>query len=198
MFIETPRFPEAVSLGFSGGPGFSTDVVGVNSGREYRNQNWSMARRKYEASHAARLPKHYRPLQAMFHIAAGRANGFRLKDWLDYRDDDAGGTGVLAVIDSNDMTYQLYKRYTFGSNTHNRIIQKPVSGTIVITGGTVDSIDYTTGIVTMTGGIPTSWTGEFDVPCRFDTDEMKADAIDKQGEDLIVGWSDIPIIEILL
>lgn len=194
-FLETPRFPETVSFGFTGGPGFQTDVVIVDSGREFRTQNWSQARRTYEASYAARLPAAYRPLQAFFHTAAGKANGFRVKDWSDFQDSDAGGAAVLGIIDATH--FQLYKRYTAGAATYDRIIQKPVSGKVTITGTGAYTLDTTTGIVTKTSGAdPTGWTGEFDVPCRFDTDEMKIDVMDRAGTDLIIGWSSIPIIEI--
>lgn len=193
-FIETPRFPEAVSYGFTGGPEFNTDVVIVNSGAESRNANWAQPRRSYDASHAARLPAAYQPLQAFFHVVSGRLHGFRVKDWTDYRDNDAGGAGIFGVIDATH--FQMYKRYTSGASTHERKIQKPVSGKVTVTGGTVDSIDYTTGIVTMTSGTPTSWAGEFDVPCRFDVDQLKGEVISRSGSELIIGWDSIPIIEI--
>jgi hypothetical protein len=37
------------------------------------------------------------------------------------------------------------------------------------------------------------WSGEFDVPVRFDTDEMKLIAPSSEVRD----WNDIPIIELL-
>lgn len=56
-------------------------------------------------------------------------------------------------------------------------------------GGTVERHPQPSDILT--------WTGEFDVPCRFDTDEMRGEVIDRtpSGE-LIVGWQSIPIVEI--
>src|SRR5690242_9257512 len=168
MFLETPRFPETVSFALTGGPAFSTDIVETYGGQETRVQNWAQAKRKYEASNAARLPAIYRPLQAFFHIAAGRANGFRFKDWLDYQDNDAGGAGVFVMLTST--TFQMVKRYTTGSSTHDRNIQKPVSP-IVVTGGSGASVNYATGVVTVSSGTPTAWSGAFDVPCRFDTED---------------------------
>ncbi|RYE16938.1 MAG: TIGR02217 family protein, partial [Sphingobacteriaceae bacterium] len=41
------RFPEDISYGSSGGPGYSTDIITVNSGAEQRNINWNQARSKY-------------------------------------------------------------------------------------------------------------------------------------------------------
>jgi uncharacterized protein (TIGR02217 family) len=42
------------------------------------------------------------------------------------------------------------------------------------------------------------WTGQFDVPARFDTDEMKKQVMDRQGSggSLLVDWGSIPIIEV--
>ncbi len=41
-FIET-RFPDDISYGAAGGPGYQTDVVTVNSGAEQRNAAWQDA-----------------------------------------------------------------------------------------------------------------------------------------------------------
>ena len=83
-FIETPRFPENVSYGASGGPAFKTDVVIVNSGFEQRNQVWAKARASYDVSHAAREKTLMETLVAFFRSVRGRAIGFRFKDWQDF------------------------------------------------------------------------------------------------------------------
>lgn len=42
-----------------------------------------------------------------------------------------------------------------------------------------------------------TWEGEFDVPCRFDIDQMRGEVMDKhKNGDLIVSWSSIPIVEV--
>lgn len=192
-------FPDCVALnsGFIGGPAFLTDIVISESGEEFRTPTWPQGLRRYEASHAARLPEEYGPLGAFFEICMGKAYPFLLKDWLDYKHSDKNGSGFFTELTST--TFQMWKRYTINSVTRDRRIQKPKSGTITVTGGTVSSIDLTTGIVTMTSGTPTAWAGEFYVPCRFDTDEMKPAVIEKKptGE-LFVDWMSIPIVEIVL
>jgi uncharacterized protein (TIGR02217 family) len=127
-------------------------------------------------------------LVAFFRVMKGRSNGFRFKDWSDFT--TSGSEGIFTAIDATH--FQMTKRYTTAGNNHDREITKPVTGTVAVTGGTVSSINYTTGIVTMTTGTPTSWTGEFDVPCRFDIDQMKA-SIDHYQ---IYSWGGIPIVEI--
>ena len=41
-----------------------------------------------------------------------------------------------------------------------------------------------------------SWSGEFDVPCRFDTDEMRAQNKTRSGPGLLFGWDSVPLVEI--
>lgn len=43
-----------------------------------------------------------------------------------------------------------------------------------------------------------TWAGQFDVPARFDVDEMKKQIMDRNGAngDLLVDWGSIPIIEV--
>jgi uncharacterized protein (TIGR02217 family) len=43
-----------------------------------------------------------------------------------------------------------------------------------------------------------TWTGQFDVPVRFDVDEMKKQLMDRNGPngDLLVDWGSIPVIEV--
>lgn len=190
-FLESPRFPEGISRGATGGPTFQTTVTQTGGGQEYRNQGWSQPRRKYDVSHAARTFDLYKELLAFFLVANGRTNGFRFKDWADYIATAAQGRFVLLT----STTFQAYKRYTSGSSYVDRIIQKGVA-TWTVTGGTVASIDYTTGIVTMSSGTPTAWAGEYDVPARFDIDEMQATIIDGAKDNWIMGWEQIPILEI--
>jgi uncharacterized protein (TIGR02217 family) len=194
-FIESPRFPDCVSLGAQGGPGFLTEIVQVNGGDEYRNQRRAQELGSWEVSHNARRPEEYEPLQAMFRIAAGMANGFRFKDHLDY--EVRAGQGFFRTLTAT--TFQMVKRYSLAgaATTYDRDITKPVSGTVSVTGGSGVSVDYTTGIVTVSSGTPTSWVGEFDIPARFGVDQMKAVAVTRvRGGEILVDWSSIPIIEI--
>lgn len=188
-FIETPRFPDGIAMDFSGGPRFSTDIV-VNAGSyESRNRNWSQARGRWTCSQVPKSRSDTETLIAFFRNAAGRANGFRFKDWSDYNATSA--TGVF--VELTPTTFQMYKRYTTGSTTHDRKITKP-SGTITVTGGTTPSVASTTGIVTVAAGTPTAWAGDFDVPARFDSDEMIARLVETNPH--MFHWGDIAIVEL--
>ena len=186
-FIET-RFPDDISYGATGGPGFQTDVIQVNSGAEQRNAAWQDARGMWDVSHGVRSEAQLKTLIAFFRVMKGRANGFRFKDWQDFKAES--GEGVFRTLTAT--TFQMVKRYTLAASVHDRDIKKPVSGTISITGGSGVSIDYVTGIVTVASGTPTAWTGQFDVPCRFDTDQMRTSIIAYN----LHSWGQIPVIEI--
>lgn len=191
-FLDSPRFPDNVSYGATGGAVWQTEIAELDSGVEYRNQSWSHARARYDVSHAARIKTNFDSLVAFFLAVNGRTHGFRFKDWADFA--VTAGQGVFSAIDSTH--FQLYRRYTAGSLSYNRKITKPVSGTIAITGGSGASVATTTGIVTVSSGTPTAWTGEFDVPCRFDTDAIQSEALSRSGGTLVMGWSSIIIVEV--
>lgn len=190
MFIESPRFPTDISYGAAGGPGYSTRVVPMNSGHESRNQNWNLPLGVYDVAHGVKKQAQLDVLIAFFRNCKGRAYSFRFKDWTDYQADAT--TGKLVATGVTDV-WQMVKRYTTGALTEDRVIQKPVAGTVTVSGGGTYTIDNTTGKVTRTAGAaPTGWVGEFDVPCRFDIDQMKV-SIDNVSA---YSWSQIPVKEV--
>lgn len=195
-FYESPRFPEDISYEAVCGPEWRTNVIELNSGHETRNQNWSIARGQYEVAHAARVQSKLDTLLDFFRAVRGRTHGFRFKDWSDFQ--VTASQGVLTALGGG--TYQLYKRYTSGAQTYDRKIQKPVLGSVAVAGGGSYSVDSTTGVVTHnSGAAPTGWSGEFDVPCRFDTDLMQAAIVSRNsGSGLLYSWDSIKIREIRL
>jgi uncharacterized protein (TIGR02217 family) len=193
-FLESPRFPDDISYGATGGPIWKTEVVQTAGGREYRISYWAQALRHYDVAHAARIATLYSVLRAYFHSVQGKFNAFRFRDWSDYA--AASSEGSFALLTAT--TFQMYRTYTTGTLTHQRIIQKPTSGTITITGGTSPTIDYTTGIVTVSGGTPTAWAGEYDVPCRFDADDAQWEILESTSMNRVIGWRGIGISEVRL
>jgi uncharacterized protein (TIGR02217 family) len=194
MFIETPRFPECVSLGGVGGREFFTQVVQAESGHEIRNRVREIALGRWEVGHNVMGPEDYEPMREMFYNAGGRWSGFRYRDHTDYAVTAAQGKFEILTA----TTAQLLKRYTWGAYTYDHPIQKPVS-TVSFTGGSTLSLDYATGILTYVT-IPTAWAGEFDVPARFDVDKLEYETLTRRRTDnaLLIGWKSIPIQEIRL
>lgn len=202
-FYESPRFPERIGIGATGGPSFATEVIAVESGREKRNARWSYPRHEWDVSHGLRSQADFVTLREFFLATAkGKAHGWRYKDWADFAATIA--QGVVAGLTST--TFQLIKRYTSGAQTTDRPITKPIAAGFVLkdTGATlVLTTDYTLNTVTgvVTTVIPRTaanltWSGSFDVPMRFDTDKLNGSMIGRNGSDLVFAWDSIPIIEL--
>ena len=198
-FIETPRFPEDISYGSSGGPTFNTTIRVVDSGYEFSNINWDNARRKYNIGTGVRTEENLYELIQFFHIVRGRGYYFRYKDWMDYKscainetiaiDDQEFGlnqTTGASLVDGLETSFQLLKKYTLAGTTivNYYAIRKPVISTLLIEVDGVPKtigIDFTitdadNGIVTFGSapgaGLELKWGGDFDIPVRFDTDEL--------------------------
>lgn len=210
-FLETPRFPENIAFNAQGGPGYLTTVSGLQSGFEQRNSLWQFGRMSWDVGHVVKSLTEYGPLIGFFRSVKGKAHGFRFKDFSDFTDampPGSGASGVLGLSGLGDGTttvFQIVKNYPNGALTDQRLIRKPISGTCAFfdnASPVSPTVDYTTGLVTF-GSAPITghaltWTGQFDVPVRFDTDDMKYDIVDRQGGagDLLVRWPSIPILEI--
>jgi uncharacterized protein (TIGR02217 family) len=195
-FVEV-QFPTDISFGSTGGPAFSTDVVTTYGGHEQRNANWLEARGRWNVAHGAKTPAQIATLLAFFRARRGKAVGFRFKDWSDY----AVVAGNIGTGNGSATTFQLRKQYSNGGVTINRTITKPVAGTLKIyLNGTLKTsgvtVDTTTGVVTLSpapsSGVVITADVEFDVPARFDIDQMML-SLDTLN---LSGWNDIPIVEL--
>src|SRR5688500_16190408 len=176
-FVEV-QFPPGISYGSKGGPTFSTDIVSTFSGHEQRNINWQEARARYDVASGIKTEEQWQQLIAFFRARRGRAVGFRYKDWSDYR----AINQLIGIGDDRMNEFQLMKVYNSGDYTYNRVIHKPVNNNFCRI--YIDSIlqeegvriDFTTGVVTFdrapreTEEITADF--EFDVPVRFDTDQL--------------------------
>lgn len=191
--FDDVRIPETIMVRSEGGPTYSTVVVVTASGAEQRIMRWNNSRRRWSVSEAPGTLTQVGTLLAFFEARAGRARGFRLKDHRDYQ-----VTTAELMVSLTSTTFQMVKRYTSGAVTRVRNIYAPVNGTVHIWNGAVEvlagfTVNYATGVVTFSGapGYTPGWTGEFDVPVRFDTDEMVL-----ESEDLISVWQAVPVIEL--
>ena len=174
-FIET-RMDEDVAYGFQAVPGYNTLVVELDNGKEARNANWTRAKRKYSAMYQNFTPAEFAILLATFHAVCGRAYGFRFKDHTDF-EVTAGALGNTPGANSDPV--QLVKVYTFGAQTKTRTITKPNSAGFTLYQNGIakaGTLDTATGLFTpstaWTAALPLTWTGTFDVPVRFASDEM--------------------------
>jgi len=206
MAFHEIRFPDNISRGARGGPERRTQIVELASGDEERNASWTNSRRRYNAAYGIRRADDLANVVAFFEARNGRLYGFRWKDWGDYKScppsaapaatDQAIGTG-----DGTTTAFQLVKSYTSGAQTWARTITKPVAGTVsVALDGLAQasgwSVDTSTGLVAFATapepGVAISAGFEFDVPVRFNTDQLDVTHdIERLGS-----ITSIPLIEV--
>jgi len=118
------QFPDNISYGSSGGPGFSTTIVGLDTGAEQRVSRWSKARRKYDVSYGVKTYQDLQDVIKFYMAVKGAAYGFRYKDWLDFttaidgRSDYTDDSALVPLFSNNteldmedNMYIQLQKRY---------------------------------------------------------------------------------------
>lgn len=186
MAFHEIRFPDNISRGARGGPERRTQIVELASGDEERNASWANSRRRYDAAYGVRRADDLAAVVAFFEARNGRLYGFRWKDWGDYKSCLPSGVPTatdqpIGTGDGETTAFQLSKAYISGAQTWTRSITKPVAGTATVALDGIDqasgwSANITTGLVTFTAA-PTSGTAitagfEFDVPVRFDTDQL--------------------------
>lgn len=195
------RLPVDVEQGAQGGPAFKTTILPLSSGFEQRNIDWERQRGDWDVSYGIRTKSDLDEIVEFFHVRRGRAYGFRFKDWSDFEiTAQAIGTG-----DGSNAAFQVFKRYTSGSDVFDRRITRLVTGTLSVfvnavlkTVTTHYTVNLETGLITFTGGnIPTlgqivSVTVEFDIPVRFDIDKLNV----KMHWEEAMEIPSIPILEL--
>lgn len=188
MAFHDVRLPEDIEKGASGGPRFKTTVLTLSSGYEKRNIDWERTRGRWDIGYGVDKKTQLEAVLAFFYARQGRAHSFRFKDWTDYEIGvDATDTPQeIAVASGSNVDFQIVRRYTSGSVTFDREITRPVSGTARVFLNSVEqgsgfTVDYDTGVITFsvapTAAVSVGVICEFDVPARFDTDELDLVAI---------------------
>lgn len=209
-FIETPRFPDALSYWMEGGGGFNTGIVRTSGGNEYRNAYWDQELGEWTVKGEALRTVHsasteyFVPLRNLFKVSRAQWGAFRFKDHSDFQDETGGVLGTTGLGVASTTAYQVFKNYGISPAAYQRLILKPVGSTIkVYIAGVLKTLttDYTiaaaTGIITFTSqptvGAALTWTGEFDVPARFGSD-MQNLGPDASGA--MYDWSQLRVVEV--
>ena len=204
------RFPLDVALRGSGGPVRRTEIVTLAAGSEHRNRRGAESRGREAARVGIRTRDALHAVLSFFEERRGRLYGFRYRDRVDHRSgppsrpaaptDQRIGTG-----DGAARVFALAKTYGSGPDAYRRAIAKPVAGSVrvAVNGAEVPAqtiaVDPATGQLTFAAdavpppGAAVTAGFEFDVPVRFDTDELTVDlAAFTAGE-----VPRIPLIEIV-
>lgn len=171
-FVEQ-RLLDNVAYGFRGGPTFHTLSRKLRNGGRVAEAVRSRPLYRFMAPYQNIEKDHHKLVIAAFNACQGMAHSFRFKDHSDY---EAAGEFV-AIATGAPQTVQLKKYYGFGPLVTERAIKKLVAGTLSLSAATPPtgvSFNVNTGQVTFTGtlGQTVTWSGEFDVPVYFGSDEM--------------------------
>lgn len=183
------RFPVRIAFGTTGGPARRNEIVQLTSGAEKRNARTSRSRRRYDAGTGVRSVEDLYQVMAFFEARRGSLHAFRFRDPFDMKScalgsEVSGADQRLGVGDGVARRFALVKTYGVGPDAYQRRIQYPVVGTVVVAVAGVVSADYEidgdtgevvfgAGAVPMVGAVVTAGF-EFDVPVRFDTDQITA------------------------
>lgn len=196
MAFHDVRFPENIARGARGGPVRRTQVVELDSGLDERNASWAASRRRFDVAYGIRRADDLAVVVAFFEARNGRLYGFRFKDWSDYKSSvPSAAPGPLdQLIETGNGTqrhFRLRKRYGSGGVTWWRAIRRPVTGTVRVALAGLEvgagwSIDHATGILSFStapaAGVEIRAGFEFDVPVRFDSDEIDVSlSTERQG-----------------
>jgi uncharacterized protein (TIGR02217 family) len=195
------RLNEFITQNARGGPMFSTSVTKTSSGHEIRARNWDYPLHTYNVGHGIKTPEDFEEVRAAFYNVYGQADAFRFKDWADFTATELNS--VLVFVSGS--TWQLNRKYTFGTRTFQRKVTRPCTSPAVVVRRTRASVvttagatvNYSTGTVVISGhvaGDTYTWIGQFDLPARFALD--KADWSALLVHRAYASWPDIPIVEI--
>jgi uncharacterized protein (TIGR02217 family) len=155
----------------------------VVSGSAVGNISQYNIKGKWQVGNRKVLRSELNYLQAFWRARRGGLQRFRLKDWGDFATTWNGvhDQGLLGTGTGNGVLkqFQLIKRYQPGGDSQDRVITKPVAGTVnVYVNGAMQAsgwaVNTSTGIVTFTlppaNGAVLRASFEFDVLVRFTGD----------------------------
>ena len=191
MAFKDILFPPQISYGASGGPEFSTDVIIIASGMEKRNSNWQQPRYKFEVAHGVKTQDQLDELIAFFYQVQGRRDSFRFKNWMEFEIFEE--TSLVKETETPGV-FQLCKSY--GGGKYKKLTKIVEDTLVVYKSGAVTTaytVDINTGLITIAGPANTiTFTCEYDMHCRFNTDRMWP-RIDNYN---IYSWDQIELIEV--
>ena len=176
-------------------PSFSTRIVGLSSGQEYRSSAWADARLSYDIGPALVDDAAVSGLIAFFRARHGAARAFCLLDPSDHSSRAMTGTPtatdvVLGEGDGANADFALSKSYGVGEAAQIRRITHPVVGSVLVAvDGAAASgwsvIDGTIRFTTAPASGATITAGfQFHVPVRFASDVLEVAGVTHNAAEL--------------
>jgi uncharacterized protein (TIGR02217 family) len=186
MTIPAYRLPEFIERGSRFSPTFRNVIQESISGNEQRFAQWTKCRGVGDLSwglqNSSDPQGDFKAILAMYRAHFGSLYPFRFRDWSDYQ----ATNSVFGTGDATKTNFQLSMTYdpqaillgTAGTYFYVRDITL-LASTPVIKVNNVVTTAYTissSGLVTFTtapaAAAQLTWSGEFDVPVRFDSDTL--------------------------
>lgn len=202
------RFPARIAFGATGGPVRRNEIVQLTSGVEKRNARTAHSRRRYDAGTGLRSVEDLYLVMEFFEARRGSLHAFRFRDPFDMKSCAPNETvsaldQTLGIGDGETKRFQIVKIYGSGPDAYSRIIRYPVAETVRVAVNRVEKIreeDFSVGpggeVVfeepPPAGSVITAGF-EFDVPVRFDTEQISAGITSFQAGHI----PSIPLIEVL-
>ena len=201
-------FPLPLAFGASGGPSRRIDITQLASGAEHRNTAHAQSRRRYNAGAGLKTVDEVYDLIEFFEARLGQLYSFRYRDPIDYKSRKpneiiSSTDQIIGRGDGMVQEFQLIKTYSDAAGAYERLITKPVLGSvkIAIDGAEISSSKFTvnelTGVISFNTA-PSSEAVisagfEFDVPVRFDTEQLDV-SLEAFGAGQVIN---VPLIEVL-
>lgn len=198
------RFPLSIGLDARGGPERRTEIVTLNSGREERNAVWRDSRRRWDAAPGVRSQADLARLIAFFEARQGRLHAFRFTDPFDHGSALSGAAPgpldqVIGTGDGATSRFQLTKTYADAASQWRRLITHPQAGSVraaidgLETAFKLESDGWIIFDTPPADGALITAGFRFDVPTRFDADQIEASL--EGGAALIAS---VPLLEVRL
>jgi len=202
------RFPLPLAFGASGGPVRRTEITQLASGAEHRNAAHAQSRRRYNAGAGIKTIAELYDLIAFFEARFGQLYSFRFRDPTDFKsckpNEIISATDqIIGMGDGTPKEFQLIKTYSDGAGSYERVITKPVSGMVkvAIDGAEISRSEFAVNELAGTisfntaplPGAVISAGFEFDVPVRFDTEQLDV-SLEAFGAGQVIN---VPLIEVL-
>lgn len=198
------RFPLSIGLDARGGPERRTEIVTLNSGREERNAVWRDSRRRWDAAPGVRSQADLTRLIAFFEARQGRLHAFRFTDPFDHSSAQSGASSgpldqVIGTGDGATARFQLSKAYGDAASQWRRLITRPQAGSVrsaidgLEAGFDLEPDGWIVFDAPPEDGALITAGFRFDVPTRFDADQIEASL--EGGAALIAS---VPLLEVRL
>ncbi len=209
MTIPSYRLPPWIEKGSRFGPAFKNIIQEAISGNEQRICQWTKCRCtgdvSYGLNNSSNRNGDFHAILALWRAHFGSFYPFRFRDWSDYTtSNEVFGTGNGSTKDFQlsilyDPAYKLLG--VSGTLLYLRSITLPNDDVVIKVDGVTQTLTthYTisSGVVSFVtapaSGKAISWSGTFDVPVRFDTDQFPT----IMNEDDIISIGSLPIREVI-